>query len=49
MLPLSQASAMIRGIANGESPEAFGFIVLFAYLAVFGAISVVFIYKKKNL
>ena len=49
MLPLSQASAMIRGIANGEAPEAFCFIVLFAYLAVFGAISVVFIYKKKNL
>ena len=49
LLPLSQASAMIRSIANREAPGAFGFIVLFAYLVIFGIISVVFIYRKKNL
>lgn len=49
LLPLSQTSAMIRAIANAERPGAFGFIVLGAYLLVFGVISVVFIYRKKNL
>lgn len=49
LLPLSQASAMIRSIANAETPGVFGFIVLGAYLLVFGLISVAFIYKKKNL
>ncbi len=49
LLPLSQTSAMIRAIANAERPGAFGFIVLGAYLLMFGVISVVFIYRKKNL
>ena len=49
LLPLSQASAMIRAIANGEAPGWFGFAVIAAYLAVFGLISVGFIYRKKNL
>ncbi len=49
LLPLSQTSAMIRAIANAEPPGVFGFAVLGVYLAVFGLISVVFIYKKKNL
>ena len=49
LLPLSQASAMIRAIANGEAPGAFGFVVLAAYLIVFGGIAVGFIYRKKNL
>ena len=49
LLPLSQASAMIRAIANREAPGIFGFAVLGAYLLIFGAISVVFIYRKKNL
>ena len=49
VLPLSQAAAMIRAIANGQSPGWVGFAVLGAYLAVFGLISVVFIYRKKNL
>ena len=49
ILPLSQASDMIRKIANGTDPGRFGFAVLFAYLVVFTAISVAFIYKKKNL
>jgi hypothetical protein len=49
VLPLSQAAAMIRAIANGQSPGWVGFAVLGAYLAVFGLISMVFIYRKKNL
>ena len=49
MLPLSQTCTMIRSIAGGGSPGVTGFLILFAYLAVFGAISVAFIYKKKNL
>ena len=49
LLPLSQASGMIRAISNGEAPGGFGFAVLLAYLVVFGVISVVFIYRKKNL
>ncbi len=49
LLPLSQASGMIRSISNGEASGWFGFIVLFAYLLVFGLIAVGFIYRKKNL
>ena len=49
LLPLSQTSAMIRAIANREAPGWFGFAVLGIYLAIFGVISMVFIYKKKNL
>jgi len=48
-LPLSQTSAMIRNIANGLDPGWFGFAVLAGYLVVFGSISVIFIYRKKNL
>lgn len=48
-LPLSQASSMIRGIANGDGFSYTGFIILGAYLVIFGSISVMFIYKKKNL
>ena len=32
LLPLSQASAMIRAISCGQRPGAFGFVVLAAYL-----------------
>ena len=49
LLPLSQTSSMVRSIANGEAPGCFGFIILLCYLIVFGAISVLFIYRKKNL
>jgi ABC-type multidrug transport system permease subunit len=49
LLPLSQASGMIRAISRGEAPGGFGFAVLLAYLVVFGVISVAFIYRKKNL
>ena len=49
LLPLSQASAMIRAIANGEQPGVFGFLVLGVYLLVFALLSVGFLYRKKNL
>ena len=49
LLPLSQTSSMVRSISNGETPGIFGFLVLFLYLIIFGLISVLFIYKKKNL
>ena len=49
ILPLSQASGMIRSIAGGDAPGVIGFIVLAAWLAVLGSISVFFIYRKKNL
>ena len=49
LLPLSQACSMIRAIAGGGSPELKGFVILFVYLIIFGLISVMFIYKKKNL
>ena len=48
-LPLSQASGMMRRISRGEAAGYLGFVVLFVYLAVFSVVSVMFIYKKKNL
>jgi ABC-2 type transport system permease protein len=48
-LPLSQASGMIRSISAGEQPQTIGYFILLAYLIVFSAIAVIFIYKKKNL
>lgn len=49
MIPLSQASGMIRSISMGEAPALIGFAVLAGWLVILGAISVVFIYRKKNL
>lgn len=49
LLPLSQASDMIRSIANSNPPGVFGFAVLGAYLVIFGLLSVLFIYRKNNL
>ena len=48
-LPLSQASGMIRSIAQGEPYNAVGYAILLIYLAVFSLIAVVYIYKKKTL
>ncbi len=48
-LPLSQASAMIRSISHGEAITWYGIPVLLVYLAVFSALSCLFVYKKKNL
>ena len=49
ILPLSQTSNMIRAIAGGMHPDYRGILVLLVYLCIFSAISVTFIYKKKNL
>ncbi|MDY3249053.1 MAG: ABC transporter permease [Candidatus Choladocola sp.] len=48
-LPLSQTSGMIRTIAYGEKADLSGIWVLLAYLAVFTAIALRFVYRKKNL
>ena len=48
-LPLSQASDMIRSIAGGGDASWVGYAILLAYLVVFGLLSFLFIYKKKNL
>lgn len=48
-LPLSQASAMIRGIARDGSFDWRGILILLGYLLVLGGIAMGFIYKKKNL
>lgn len=48
-LPLSQASAMIRGIAGEGCFDWRGILILLAYLLAAGGIAMWFIYKKKNL
>ena len=48
-LPLSQASSMIRSIANGEAFSYTGIGILAVYLVVLMALSFGFLYKKKNL
>lgn len=49
VLPLSQASDMIRRISAGGQPGILGFVVLLIYLVIFAGLSVAFIYRKKNL
>ncbi|MDY5022712.1 MAG: ABC transporter permease, partial [Blautia sp.] len=49
ILPLSQASQMIRDIASGETVHYVGILVLLVYLVVFTVIAMWFIYKKENL
>jgi ABC-type multidrug transport system permease subunit len=49
LLPLSQTSGMIRGIASGSDTNLWGIAILLLYLAVFTGIAFAFIYKKKNL
>ncbi len=49
VLPLSQTSRMVRAIAQGEAANLWGMLVLLAYIAVFTAISLYFVYQKKNL
>ena len=49
ILPLSQASGMIRAISHGEDPGITGYIVLLVYLVVFSLIAVAYIYRKKTL
>ena len=49
IMPLSQASGMIRSISCGQTPDLTGIVILLAYLVILGGISVFFIYRKKNL
>lgn len=49
VLPLSQASTMIRGIASGEAVRLTGIPILVLYLAVLTSIAAWFVYKKKTL
>lgn len=48
-LPLSQTSRMVRSIASNEPADLRGILILFAYLIIFTAIGLYFVYKKKNL
>ncbi len=48
-LPLSQASSMIRSIANREIFSYTGMLVLAGYLIILAGIAFCFLYKKKNL
>lgn len=48
-LPLSQASSMIRRIANREAFSHGGILILFAYLAILMTMAFCFLYKKRNL
>lgn len=49
LLPLSQASGMLRQISGGEPFALSGVAVLLAYLAVFAVAASWFLYQKKNL
>ncbi len=49
VLPLSQTSRMVRGIASGEPVSLIGIPLLLAYLTVFTLFALYFVYKKKNL
>lgn len=49
LLPLSQASGMIRSISAGEGFARSAIWILLVYLVVFSGIAGWFIYKKKNL
>ncbi len=48
-LPLSQASGMIRSIANGETFSFTGILVLLAYLIVLAAMAFWYLYRKENM
>ncbi len=49
VLPLSQTSRIVRGIASGEPVSLIGIPLLLAYLTVFTLFALYFVYKKKNL
>jgi len=49
VLPLSQTSRMVRGIAMGEEVNYLGIVILIGYLVLFMGIGMYFVYKKKNL
>ncbi len=49
ILPLSQTSRMIRGIASGVQTSLAGILLLLLYLTVCTGIALIFVYQKKNL
>ncbi len=49
ILPLSQTSRMIRGIASGVQTSLAGILFLLLYLTVCTGIALIFVYQKKNL
>lgn len=49
VLPLSQTSMMVRGIATKEQVSLGGIWILLAYLAALSAAAAWFVYKKKTL
>ena len=49
ILPLSQTSSMVRGIAWNTGFELHGILILVGYLLIFAGVAMMFIYRKKNL
>ena len=49
VLPLSQACQMVRSLSSGISCGYIGIVILLGYLIIFGLISIVCIYKYKNI
>lgn len=49
LLPLSETSGIVRHIAYGEAWDPLGILALLAYLVVFAAIGLWFVYRKQNL
>lgn len=49
VLPLSETSSMVRGIAYGESFDPMGILILLLYLSVLTALGLWFVYRKQNL
>lgn len=49
LLPLSQASGMIRNISIGGRVDYNGIFILLVYLVAFTAAALRFVYKRKNL
>ena len=49
ILPLSETSGIVRGIAYAEGYDPTGIFVLLLYLLVLTAIGLWFVYRKQNL
>lgn len=49
VIPLSQTSGMLRAIAHGEPVSVTGIGILLFWLALLTAVSLRFVYKRKNL
>lgn len=49
ILPLSETSGIVRGIAYGEGYDPAGLLVLLGYLVALTAVGLWFVYRKQNL